>query len=117
MITVADQADPQIKAEMEIQVVDGEIEVSGFVFDEEEKDLTSRAARFLEYSVYPANAVNPDVEVEWSSSDEDVATVSEDGLVKAVSEGTAVITVQSADDADVKGQITIHVNAPDYNTE
>lgn len=117
VITVADQADPQIRAEMEIQVVDGEIEVSGFVFDEEEKDLTSRAARFLEYSVYPANAVNPDVEVEWSSSDEDVATVSEDGLVKAVSEGTAVITVQSADDADVKGQITIHVNAPDYNTE
>ena len=117
VITVADQADPQIKAEMEIQVVDGEIEVSGFVFDEEEKDLTSRAARFLEYSVYPANAVNPDVEVEWSSSDEDVATVSEDGLVKAVSEGTAVITVQSTDDADVKGQITIHVNAPDYNTE
>src|SRR5699024_5327871 len=30
---------------------------------------------------------------------------------------TAVITVQSTDDADVKGQITIHVNAPDYNTE
>ena len=117
VITVADQADPQIKAEMEIQAVEGEIGVSRFVFDEEEKDITSREARVLEYSVYPANAVNPDVEVEWSSSDESVATVNEDGLVKAVSEGTAVITVQSADDADVKGEITLHVNAPDYNTE
>ena len=117
VIAVADQADPDVKASMEIQAVDGEITVSKFVFDEESKDITSRESRFLEYSVYPSNAVNPDVEVEWSSSDPDVAAVNEDGLVKAVSEGSAVITVQSKDDADVKGSVQINVAAPSYNTE
>lgn len=117
VITVADQADPEIKASMEVQAVDGEIEVSGFVFDEDEKTITTRESRFLEYSVYPANAVNPDIEVEWSSSDPEVASVNEEGLVKAVSEGTAEITVRSAEDQDVKGTITIHVAAPSYNTE
>lgn len=47
----------------------------------------------LTASVLPEGAKQT---VTWSSSDEGVATV-EDGLVRAVAEGTAVITVTSAD--------------------
>ncbi|TVP49551.1 MAG: hypothetical protein EA350_01845 [Gemmatimonadales bacterium] len=38
-----------------------------------------------------------DAEITWSSSDEVVATVSEDGVVTAVGSGTAVVTAESGD--------------------
>lgn len=44
--------------------------------------------------IYPENATNK--AITWSSSDESIATVSSKGLVKAVSDGTAVITATSA---------------------
>ena len=43
----------------------------------------------------PENATNKDVI--WTSSDENVATVSDDGLVIAISEGTAIITATTDD--------------------
>ncbi len=47
------------------------------------------------YTFAPENPT--DIEVEWSSSNEDVATVSEDGTVKILSEGKVTITVTSND--------------------
>ncbi|MGN0468537.1 MAG: Ig-like domain-containing protein [Acutalibacteraceae bacterium] len=49
----------------------------------------------LEASVLPENADNK--QVQWQSSNEDVATVDQNGLVSAVSKGTALITVTSKD--------------------
>ena len=45
----------------------------------------------------------------WVSSDETVATVSEDGLVTAVAAGTAIISHQWADDATVADAAVINV--------
>ncbi len=39
----------------------------------------------------------PDVQLVWSSDDESVATVNDAGVVTAVSEGTTIITAQTAD--------------------
>lgn len=39
----------------------------------------------------------PDPELSFASSDEDVATVDDDGVVEAVDAGTAVITVESGE--------------------
>ena len=47
--------------------------------------------------------------VTWSSSDETVATVSESGLVKAVSPGVATITATSNQTPDVSGSAVITV--------
>lgn len=47
------------------------------------------------YTFAPENPT--DIEVEWSSSNENVATVSEDGTVKILSEGKVTITVTSND--------------------
>lgn len=49
----------------------------------------------LSYSVIPANATNK--HIIWTSDNDSVATVNEDGVVNAISEGTATITAQSED--------------------
>ena len=49
----------------------------------------------LSATVYPSNATNPNTS--WSTSDEKVATVDENGLVTAVSYGTATIIVTTED--------------------
>lgn len=57
----------------------------------------------------PNNAVNK--ELTWTSSDSSVATVDEKGLVTAVANGTAIITVTTEDGAKTATS-TITVNIP-----
>lgn len=59
------------------------------------KDLTLvlGATRTLEYTVVPEEN---DEEPEWETSNPSVATVSEDGVVKAVGEGSATISIKAA---------------------
>ena len=61
----------------------------------------------LTATVLPADADN--LSVEWSSSDETVATVSQKGLVEAVGEGTATITCMAADGSGVKATCEVTV--------
>ena len=56
-------------------------------------------------SVLPTNARNKTVQ--WSSDNEEVATVTQDGKVTAVGEGTAVITAASADGPSDTVEITV----------
>ncbi len=53
--------------------------------------------------------VLPDKSVTWTSSDESVATVDENGLVTAVSEGSVVITAASNQSPDVVGTCKVNV--------
>lgn len=60
------------------------------------------------------NPVNSDEKaVEWLSDNTDVATVSQTGLVTAVSEGTAIITVKSTDNPAIYHsiEVTVEFNA------
>lgn len=61
----------------------------------------------LEAFVTPWNLT--DRSIVWSSSDEKIATVDANGVVTAVSEGTAVITAASKLDGTVKAECTITV--------
>ena len=54
-----------------------------------------------------------DTSVTWSSSDEDVATVDETGLVTAKSVGTATITAAASADPSVTATCTVTVTAVD----
>jgi len=58
-------------------------------------------------TVQPENASNKDVS--WSSSNENVATVNNQGLVTPVSQGTATITV-TTEDGGFTAQCTVTVN-------
>lgn len=65
------------------------------------------------YNTYPLNAqVLPenayDKTLRWESSDTGVITVSENGLVTAVSKGSATVTVTAAD-GKIKAVCTVHV--------
>jgi len=58
-------------------------------------------------TVLPANALVKTLE--WSSGNPSVATVDQNGLVKAVGEGSAVITAKATDNSGVKATVTITV--------
>ena len=60
-------------------------------------------------SVTPDNAVNK--KLTWTTSDSSVATVDENGLVTAVANGTAIITV-TTEDGEMTATSTITVNIP-----
>ena len=61
----------------------------------------------LEATVTPKDATNK--VLIWSSSDKKVATVDQEGIVKAVNEGTATITAEATDGSKVKGTVKIKV--------
>lgn len=59
----------------------------------------------------PAYSINPSVELDlvFTSSDENVATVDENGEITAVAPGTCTITVHAANNPDVSAEITVTV--------
>ena len=57
--------------------------------------------------IYPANA--SDVRVTWKSSDENVVTVSETGLMTGVNSGTATVTLQSVANPEIKAIVDVRV--------
>lgn len=62
-------------------------------------------------TVSPSNATNQGVT--WSSSNSGVATVNANGVVTAVSSGTATITAKAADGSGAKASCTVTVSDPD----
>ena len=71
------------------------IPVESVTLDKEKLELTTGESAMLTATVKPDNAA--DKSVQWSSSAEDVATVSASGRVTAVSAGEAVITAKAGE--------------------
>ena len=82
-------------ATCEITITDPYIEVTEITLDKTEATITEGETLQLEATVTPEDAT--DATVIWTSSDEFVATVDENGLVTAISMGEAVITAQAGD--------------------
>jgi hypothetical protein len=78
-----------------LYLVDCPIHVISVALDSNAEALAVLATVQLTASILPLNA--EDKSVVWSSSDEDVATVDQTGLVTIVGEGEAVITVTTND--------------------
>ena len=83
--------------------------VSGVTVTPESLDLYKGAAADLTAKVTPLTA--SDRTVSWSSSDNGVATVDQNGHVTAVAKGTATITASSNANPAVKGSCTVNVEA------
>ena len=66
----------------------------------------------LWYTISPSNATNQSVT--WRSSEPSVATVNQDGVVLAVSPGTAIITIATRD-GDRKDHCTVTIEYPTVN--
>ena len=69
-------------------------------------EMTEGEEQTLTLSVLPQYATNKDVT--WSSSDDEVATV-ENGVVKALKEGTVTIKAKANDDSSKEGTLKITV--------
>ncbi len=100
------------RTEKTITVYDGTyvIPVTGVSLDESSITLDVGGNQTLTATVTPKDATNK--KVRWSSDNETVATVSEDGVVTAVAGGTAVITATTHDGL-FTATCTVTVNAPD----
>lgn len=68
----------------------------------------------LTATVTPENATNKNVE--WSSNDESIATVDANGLVVAIAEGTAIVTVTTID-GNYTDTLIVTVTEPDVKPE
>ena len=75
------------------------ISVTGVTLNKTALNLVTGASESLVATISPSNATNKDVE--WTSSNTNVATVDTTGKVKGVSTGSAIITVKTKDGAKV----------------
>lgn len=84
----------------------GPVSVTGISLDATEATLMVGKTRSLTATIVPANATNKTVN--WTSSDETVATVT-DGVVTAVAEGDATITATSAENSNINATCEVTV--------
>jgi len=71
------------------------VEVTGVELDKTSVSIKEGETVRLKATVKPENATNKDLE--WTTSNEKVATVDDNGLVEGVAKGTATITVTTKD--------------------
>ena len=90
------------------------IPVETITLNETSYELHPSGTLQLTTTVGPNNATNPNVY--WSSNNEEVATVSDSGLVTAVAVGGAKITATAADGSGVIAQCSITVVAQSTST-
>ena len=96
--------DGSFKAECVVTVSD--LKVSSIDMTEV-KYVAVGSQKKLTAAITPADAVNQ--AVTWSSSNDAVATVDENGILTGISAGTVDITVTSAENAEIKKTITVTV--------
>ena len=89
--------------------------VEQITLNESTYELHPQGTLQLVATVGPSSATNDDVE--WRSSNEDAATVDENGLVTAVAIGSATITATAVDGSGVYGSCVITVTAAPATTD
>ena len=82
-------------------------QVTGVTLSQTALSMNSGTTQQLSATVTPFSAFNKTVE--WTSSDESVATVSQSGLVTAVAGGSCTITATSTDGSGVSATCTVSV--------
>ncbi len=101
--------DPSVsqKAVCSIKIVQAVTEIT---LSQTEATVAVSKSVTLKAAVSPSNA--GDKGIDWSSSDESVATVSSGGAVKGVGKGTAVITATAKDGSGITAACTVTVVTP-----
>lgn len=93
---VGGELSSEAEAEEAIQIFFGlRVAVTGVTLSDSTAALAVAGTKQLTATIAPADATNTNVT--WSSSDNDIATVSDTGLVTGVAAGTATITVTTED--------------------
>ncbi len=82
--------------------------VSGIMLESEEISLEPGKKNRVVYEVEPFDKVSQ--AVNWKSSDENVATVTSNGIIQGVAPGTAIVTCSVADGSGISRTIRVTVN-------
>ena len=107
VITVTSKDDPTKQDTIKVTVKKPHIYVDKVIVDKTEFDLEIGDEADIKVTVTPEDAT--DKSVTYTSSNEDVVKVDENGKITAVGEGEAVITVTSKDDPTKKTYINVTV--------
>ena len=86
------------------------IAVTSISLDATDLQLKLNGTATLKATVSPAGASNPTLF--WSSNAPDIVSVDQNGVVKALKAGTAVITASATDGSNVKAECTVTVTVP-----
>ena len=86
---------------------DADKKVTSITISQTEATLKPNDTMQLEATVYPTDAA--DKKILWTSSNEDVVIVTDEGFVLAVAEGEADVTVASAENSEIKAVCHIKV--------
>ncbi|RXE59077.1 Ig-like domain-containing protein [Acetivibrio mesophilus] len=104
-ITASWKNDPSVKAVCTLKVEP--VKVLGIKLKQTNVSLGIGDEIKLVADVIPENATNKDIV--WSTSDRNIATVTSDGTVRAISLGKATITATSKESSSIKATCTITV--------
>ena len=107
-------SDGKLTAKCDIQVVDKYVKVESVTVSEESLMLTVGETHSLTATVMPENATSP--ELVWASDAPGIASVDNDGTVKALNAGAAVIEVHAADNPEAKALCNVTVEAVKVKT-
>ena len=103
--TVTVTASNGLTASCNVNVEARFIEVTGISLDQSELNLTEGDTAWLNATVFPDDAT--DRTLTWTSSDESVVRVSENGEVTAVAPGNATVTVTSSNGMTTSCSVTV----------
>ena len=109
--TAADGSEKSASCTIKVGATAVDVPVTGITLDQPEITIeVLKDAKQLKVTVEPANATNKDVV--FSSSNTNVAVVSNTGLVTAINNGTATITVTSKENPSIMAKCLVKVGAP-----
>lgn len=91
---------------------EGTIEPTSVNIDKDKQELTQGEKRSLSYTIIPNNASTT---ISWSSSDENIATISSNGVVTAVNPGNVRISINTSNGLSDFVDIVIHSTATDIS--
>ena len=106
-IKASSLSNPNIFKECKITIVQP---VTSISISKSELELNVGETGELNVNIYPTNATNKSVV--WKSDDEKIASVSQNGIVKAMNPGNTIIRVNSCDDESIQAQCVVKVNQP-----
>lgn len=85
-----------------------EIAVQQVSLEQSQITICPESTATLEAKVLPENATNQTLK--WSSSDENIAAVDENGMISSIKEGDVKITVSSTDGSNIQEVCTVKVS-------
>ena len=99
-----------LSASCSVTVIDPPILVTGISLNTNSLTLDVNETFLLTATITPENADNKTIA--WSSSNNNVATVNNNGTVTAVAPGSATITARTTDGSNISASCSVTVNVP-----